>query len=364
MNQANASNKEFEQTDQIRDEFDLIQQLSHDFSSYRKQTLVPNGDDAAVYLPEKNHGQVVCVDMLVEDIHFKRTTMSPFHIGYKALAVNLSDIAAMGGEPHSFLVSIAVPPSWSVSALKELYQGMKVLADQYQIDLLGGDTVSAPDKLVINVTALGQVDERVRLLRSQAKSGDVVFVTGTLGGSSAGLDILLRDHDQASNSDPSLQTNEQERTYRQELISAHQLPSPHVEQGALLAYYARNTNVALNDVSDGLASELTEIATASQVDLVIDQQKLPILEALKWWAPLAGKSPYEYALYGGEDFILVGTVPKQLKQDVTEAFAQKNLFLAFIGHAEEGAGNVWLLDAAKDHRIRVDKKGYNHFSSQ
>lgn len=367
MSQGDSAKKEQQQTERIEDEFALIHHVSHDFVAYRAHTLVPNGDDAAIYLPEPNQGQIVCVDMLVEDIHFKRITMSPFHIGYKALAVNLSDIAAMGGEPHSFLVSIAIPPHWSSAELKEIYRGMKALADLFKVDLLGGDTVSTNEKLVISVTAIGQVDSRIRLLRSNSRPGDLVFVTGSLGQSAAGLELLLKNKQEQKISGLSdAEKNSAEQNYNtlyHELVTAHQLPYPHVQQGQILAQYAlqHQNAIALNDVSDGLASELSEIALSSKVNLVVQQSKLALSNPLIQWARAQEKDPYHYVFYGGEDFILVGTIPHSLEEQLTTAFTQQGYSFNVIGRVEEGIGEVWLENAAHQ-RVRLEKKGYNHFN--
>jgi thiamine-monophosphate kinase len=330
----------------IEDEFSLITQLSGGFSSYQEGVLVPNGDDAAIYKPQPGKGQIVCVDTMVEDIHFKRGTMEPFHIGYKSLAVNISDIAAMGGEPLYFLVSLVVSPDWTSDELVEMYQGMKSLADQLNIDLLGGDTVSTKKSLVVSVTAIGQVDEQVKLLRSNAQPGDVLFVTGDLGDAAAGLDYLLHKKE---DQDDDFST----------LVQAHQLPTPHVQQGKILAEFAKADQISLNDVSDGLASEAHEIATSSQVKIVIDKDKLPLSLALLSYSKKRKKDPYHWVFNGGEDFVLVGTLPKHLVSSVREKFTQEGLFLYEIGCIEEGKGEVILLEDGK--KLPLHKQGYNHF---
>jgi thiamine-monophosphate kinase len=331
----------------IEDEFSLIAQMSGGFSSYQKGVLVPNGDDAAIYKPQNGKAQIVCVDTMVEDIHFKRETMEPFHIGYKSVAVNISDIAAMGGEPLYFLVSLVVSPDWTSDELMEMYQGMKSLADHLSIDLLGGDTVSTKKNLVVSVTAIGQVDEKVRLLRSNAQPGDILFVTGELGDAAAGLDYLLNH-----------KKDQVEHEFAT-LVRAHQLPTPHVQQGGILAEFAITDQIALNDVSDGLASEAHEIATSSEVKIVIDKDKLPLSLALISYAKECKKDPYHWVFNGGEDFVLIGTLPKHLVSSVREKFEQEGLSLYEIGWIEEGKGEVILLEDGK--RLPLHKQGYNHF---
>lgn len=340
----------------IQDEFSLIEQLASVFQSYQSQTIVPNGDDAAIYKANKGKGQIVCVDTIVEDIHFKRTTMSPFQIGYKSLAVNLSDIAAMGGIPTYFLVSLAVSSSeWRKEELTEVYQGMKVLADQWKIDLLGGDMVSANSGLTISVTAIGEGHESVKLLRSNAQPGHLLFVTGYLGESAAGLDYLL--HQELRNSQFSEQEKEE---IIAPLVLAHQRPLPHIRQGQLLAEYALEHSIALNDVSDGLASEAYEIASSSNINIIIEKEKLPLSKALHTYATQTEQSPYDWVFNGGEDFVLVGTMPASIVDQVKKSFQAQNLSFYSIGYVQKGNGEVWIRENNK--LFPVHKTGYNHFT--
>ncbi len=158
--------------------------------NYQVSLIKGIGDDAAVYRGSAEMNEVVCIDTMVEGVHFRQDTLSPFQIGKKALAINMSDLAAMGAIPRSYLVSIAVSPEWSEEKLTEIYRGMSALAKRYGMDLIGGDTVSARAGLTLTVTAIGQVEHGRMLLREYARPGDVVFVTGTVGRSAAGLNLL------------------------------------------------------------------------------------------------------------------------------------------------------------------------------
>jgi thiamine-monophosphate kinase len=341
-------------SEKIEDEFALIKRMSGDFLSYQEGILVPNGDDAAIYKPQAGKGQIVCVDTMVEDIHFKRETMQPYQIGYKSLAVNVSDIAAMGGEPLYFLVSLVVSPDWTSAELVEMYQGMKQLAEQWQMDLLGGDTVSIKKSLVVSVTAIGQVEEQVKLLRSNAQPGDILFVTGNVGDAAAGLDYLLHQ-----DGDKGCTTAVDGADRFSTLIQAHQLPTPHVLEGRILAQFAKTTRISLNDVSDGLASEAHEIATSSQVRIVIEKDKLPLSAALRSYARIRGKDPYQWVFNGGEDFVLVGTLPQSIVHHVREKFHQEGLSFHEIGYVEKGKGEVTVQEDGKE--TTLPKQGYNHF---
>lgn len=340
---------------QITDEFDLIEEFTSMFGTYRSTTLVPNGDDAAIYQPVSGTGQIVCVDTLVEGVHFTRKTMSPYQIGYKSLAVNLSDIAAMGGKPIYFLVAMAVPQTgWARQEVVQIFQGMKQLADRWQLELLGGDLVASTAGLMITVTAIGEVDERVRLLRSHAQPGHVLFATGYLGQSAAGLDFLLHEQERS----PLFSDSEYEWIVKP-LLAAHQMPNPQVAQGQILARFGGEDKLSLNDVSDGLASEAYELATQSGVKIIIEKDKLPLSPALAAYGQKTGRDPYCWMFTGGEDFVLVGTLPREWLPEVSKSFQEQGFPFHVIGFVEQGDGEVWL----KEHGAltRLAKSGYNHF---
>lgn len=329
----------------IDDEFHFIHKITPPYTE-QKNLIVGIGDDAALYHSDEHVDQVVCMDTMVENVHFSRKTMNPFDIGYKVLASNISDVAAMGGRPLFYLVSIAIPRTWQEDELLDIYEGMKSIAAQYEMDLIGGDTVSIKESLVISVTVIGEVQKGKKLLRSNARHGDLVFVTGTIGDSSAGLEILLHNQDEEI-----LHTNKDE----QFLIGRHQRPSPRVNMASLFAKY----EMSLNDISDGLASELHEIAGASHVTIVIDQERLPFSEPLQNYA---SDRAIEFALFGGEDFELVGTISAEGWDDLQMACIRENLVITEIGRVEQGPSSVLLSSNGK--RIPLKKKGYNHFKSK
>jgi thiamine-monophosphate kinase len=326
----------------ISDEFGFIQKIQP--KGLRQPSVLKGiGDDAALFEGNSSVDEIVCMDTMMEEIHFSRRTMSAFAIGYRALASNLSDIAAMGGIPTFYLVSIAVPVSWSENELIEVYKGMEFLATRYEIDLIGGDTVSSKQGLVITITALGRIEKGRHLLRSNAMEGDVVFVTGTIGDASAGLALLLeRGWEDKWN-----------KQHDQFLVERHQLPTPRIDIGRQLATYQR---VALNDVSDGLASEANEIAEASAISLFIDIDALPKSEALKRYPQ---EEQIYYMLYGGEDYELLGTMPLDDWLDFKQKSDSAGLPITKIGQVESGAGVYINKNGA---RSTIRKKGYNHFS--
>lgn len=324
------------------------------------------GDDAAVVAgavsengSNKDYELLYTVDTMVEDIHFTSTTMTYAQIGYKALASNLSDIAAMGGVPLHALVAISVPGHVSAEQTKQLYDGIYECANTFEVAIVGGDTTSSPHNLVVTITVVGQVEAGTAILRSGAKSRDILVMTGVAGKSAAGLHLLMH---------PELE-QEISPELSAQLKRAHQLPKPHLAQARLL----RESGVchSLNDVSDGLASEAGEIALASKVDVIIEETKLPISDSLSRYAALSHCSALDWMLYGGEDYILIGTIAPQHYKELKQSFQQLGMQLYEIGYVEAGAGEVWLEGSSwqsqrgqslKKQRKRIERKGFNHFT--
>ncbi|KAA0543398.1 thiamine-phosphate kinase [Bacillus sp. BGMRC 2118] len=322
----------------IRDEFDFINKIStNQFISER--VIEGIGDDAAIIRPLQQMDTVVCKDTMVEGVHFKKETMMPVHIGHKALAANISDIAAMGGIPTYYLVSIAIPSTWGEEELLEIYRGMSELASKYKMSLIGGDTVSIEGPLVVTVTVLGEIEQDKVLRRGNAKPGDFVFLTGNVGDSAAGLHILLSDN-----------TSNRRLT---NLLNKHQLPHPQVIAGRILTKLPR---AATNDISDGVASEAIEIAIASRVDIVLDEYSLPLSEEI---LEFGRTRAVNWALYGGEDYELIGTVSPEEWPGLLHMFEKEKMRITHIGNVIEGSGKVFL--DSKGELLELQKAGYNHF---
>jgi thiamine-monophosphate kinase len=303
------------------------------------------GDDAAVFAVSAGMEVVACCDAMIETVHFLRATMLPADIGYKGMVSNLSDIAAMGGIPRFALITIGVSPQWSAEECSQIYDGIYAAAEQFGVRIIGGDTVSTPDALHLSITVLGEVESGRALRRSSAKPGDLLFVTGPLGGSAAGLHLMLSHRDWMEQ--------------WPKLVQLHRRPFPRIREGRLLQAACRRPG-ALNDISDGLASELWEIAEASEAALVIDRQRIPMEAEAVRFAAQAGKEPLEWALYGGEDYELVGTMAPEDEERVKQLFQEQGCTCIVIGHVEEGEKAVWLLDGTD--RKPLPKGGYNHFS--
>lgn len=328
--------------DLMNNELNWIQSIKPS-SFYQRTVMTGIGDDAAVVSSNDQYDSVVAVDTMVEGVHFKKTTMPIQSIGYKALAVNISDLAAMGAIPLYYLVSIAIPKDgWQRSELHAIYEGMKEIADLYQMDLIGGDTVSTTKHLVITVTVIGKVEKQAALLRSNAKPGDILFTTGKLGLSSVGLELLL-EHGTA------VEDNSEWKPY----IRAHQKPEPQVKAGRL--FVENDIRVSLNDVSDGLASEAKEIADASGVNICI---KWEALEKALLIAEAEQEKQESWLLYGGEDFQLVGSMSEKDWQKCVELFEREQLQIKKIGYVEEGDSRVFLLKS--NEKVELNKTGYDH----
>lgn len=265
------------------------QQLVEDIKRWAGNKHI--GDDCAV-LPG---GQLITVDALVEGTHFI-TGIGYDNLGWKAAAVNLSDIAAMAGRPRHMVVSLTLPKDFNKSSVRELMVALIECAKTYRADVVGGDLTVGP-VLVVNVTVIGDVHESGCLTRSNAKAGDVVVVTGDFGASAAGLSLFHK-------------TIAEQKKYPY-VWQRHVRPTPRLCESWA---FVRQTGerASLMDASDGLADALVQIARASQVGIEVDQLDIPIHEETKEVARLSQIDPLEWALYGGEDYELVGTLPEEI----------------------------------------------------
>ena len=303
------------------------------------------GDDAAVLSGLAGSEWLVAMDTMVEQVHFLDATMGESDVGFKALAANVSDIAAMGGVPRFALVSVSVPPAWGADRMKRLYDGLYECAERYGVAIVGGDTTSAPRDLVVSVTLLGTVEAGRAIRRSGATPGQSVFLTGPTGLSAAGLRGMLRSD---ASSVPA------------RLVRAHRRPSPSVKAGRLLL--ENGWASSLNDVSDGLASEAWEIAEASGVKLLLKEKRIPLSGELAPYARDLGLRTLELALFGGEDYVLLGTADKKNEPEMKRRFREEGLPLFFVGEVQDGEPGVELESADDGARKPVEKRGYNHFS--
>ncbi len=254
------------------------------------------GDDAAILDIGGDNLLVATCDAQVEDTHFRLRSIDPYDLGRRILAVNLSDIAAMGAKPRFALVSLLLPPTLDVTILDSIYTGLRDEAHPFDVALVGGNIARNSERLIIDITLLG-IGLRNRLLRrDSAKPGDVVMVTGYLGSAAAGL--LVQENEELAAKAP-LEALKAVRT-------AQQRPSPRVDAGQWLAEQGITTCI---DVSDGLAADISHICEASGVGVQINAESLPIQPETATIAALAGREAQDLALFGGEDYELLFTVP-------------------------------------------------------
>lgn len=251
------------------------------------------GDDAAV-LPQGLSPWLISQDMLVEGTHFRWDWSRPAQVGHKAAAVNLSDIAAMGGVPRAVLTSLAVPRNTSMALLEALYGGMVDLLEPFGVPIVGGDTVGTRDLLVLDVTILGSVSPTGPVLRRGAQVGDRLLVTGRLGASRAGMALLL-----AGTRWPDADGQERE------LLAAHLTPTPRVAFAQAVAGHIH----AMTDVSDELAVEVASLTRGTSMGADIQLDQLPISMATREVAARFGVVPQSWAVFGGEDYELLMAVP-------------------------------------------------------
>jgi thiamine-monophosphate kinase len=285
-----------------RSEFDFINGLRQRVA-WKSQSLIAGiGDDAAVFRSSSGKDTVITADLLVEDIDFRRTTTPPYLLGHKALAVSLSDVAAMGSRPLWSMISIGVPEDvWETDFVERLYDGVLDLANRYGVQLIGGDTSRTTESIVIDSIVSGECAAGTSIMRTGAMPGDEIFVTGSLGGAAAGLRLIERGAHLAE------QNLGDDDSQKLDHVLLRQLrPEPRVGWGIVLGEERLATSMI--DLSDGLSSDLNRLCTASGVGALIDSSLLPIDERVTELCGRRALDPLQLALHGGEDFELLFTV--------------------------------------------------------
>ncbi len=304
-------------------EFELIDVIKKLFSGVGSPHLEGIGDDCAVIPAGGEHSLVITTDMLLEGRHFLRAAAPPFEIGRKSLAVNLSDVAAMGARPVATLLSIGLPRECTGEWAEEFMRGYRSLSGQYDVALIGGDTTLSETGIAINVVAIGEAAQGKIKRRSGARAGDLICLTGRVGASAAGLRDVL------------------EGNYTSPLARIHHNPSPHVEQGLWLGLQPGVHSMI--DLSDGLASDLRHILKASGVGARVDLSAIPTDHSL------------EDALQGGEDYVLLFTALPEVVADYRREVGE----LYVVGEIEAGHAEIkWMRGA---EQIEGDWRGFTHF---
>jgi thiamine-monophosphate kinase len=298
-------------------EFGFIESIKKECITTLKDVIKGIGDDCAVFGPSSGRVLLFTTDMLVEDIHFLKAKITPYQLGWKSIAVNLSDIAAMGGRPLILLISFAIPAEMDVEIIQDLYKGMKDICEHHKVNIVGGDTVASPDKLVINVSLIGDAKENEVLYRSGARPIASYF------------------------------------------IKIHNEPKPLIETGMAIA--ASGFANAMIDVSDGLFSDLGHICKESGVGALLFRSKIPLSSELKLLASRVKFNPLDLALSGGEDYILLLTVPEANIKDFEIVCKDKGSSpLYLIGKIREEKGIKMVNDDGSIEEISM--RGFNHFS--
>ncbi len=321
-------------------EFGLIDRIRAGQKKPGGSVLLGIGDDAAAFRLPRGYVGVATTDTLVEGRHFDLGYFDYGDLGWKAMAANLSDVAAMGGRPLLALAALTLTRRQTDRDVELLYRGMRRLAGRFGVAVVGGDIVLGGE-LSITLTVIGQCRRGRMGLRSGARPGDAVLVTGSLGGSRAGLELL----------------NSKLKIQKSRLIKKHLRPEPRVNEGMALA--RRFKLGGMIDISDGLASELWHLSRESRVGIIIDQGALPVAPEALAVARRLGGVPMDYCLNGGEDYELLFTLAPSDAARAKAMITAMGTSCSIIGQAAKGRG-VWMV--GRDGRLRsLRSEGYRHF---
>lgn len=331
-------------------EFGLIKHLTERFSLNNSSSFLGIGDDAAI-IDAATKKVVVTTDVLAEGVHFNLGYVPLKHLGYKAVVTNLSDVAAMNALPTQILVSLAVSNRFPVEALEEIYEGIALACKRYGVDLVGGDTTSSNSGLVMSITALGLEDEANLVRRSGAKVGDLLVVTGDLGGAYMGLQILEREH-AVFLANPKMQPEMNGYDY---ILERQLKPEARTDIKPILeALGVRPT--AMIDVSDGLASEILHLSDQSRVGFRLYEDKIPIDPLTFATAEEFNLNPVMAALSGGEDYELLMTISAADYEKI-----KGHLDFTVIGHAVEAEQGNHMVLAGSGELAELTAQGWDAF---
>lgn len=324
-------------------EFGLINWVAQILGVSSVEVVVGIGDDSAVLRCSQDL-LLFTTDALLEGVHFRRDFSLPEDVGWKTVAVNVSDISAMGGKPTFGVLTLGLPSDTPLEWVKGFYRGMTEAAQAFGVEIVGGDTTASLQGIVINLALLGVVEPEYLVLRQGAQMGDLIGVTGTLGDAAAGLALLKAG----------IQSSEWDRCYR-----AHQRPIPRLAE-ARSAVKTRQIH-AMMDLSDGLAGDLRHLCQRSGVGAIIETAQIPLSLECQQSAEALGLNPLEWALRGGEDYELLMTFPEASLEVVSQAIYQATgTRLTPIGRVvAEGFRLLWPDGSTED----LPLKGYEHFTS-
>ena len=334
-------------------EFNLISRLQSRLKYRSPQVIQGIGDDCAVLSLNNGNYQVLTTDALVETIHFNLKTHTPEQLGWKTMAVNISDIAAMGGQPKFAVISIGIPRSFPVDFLDRFYKGLNQASLKYKVALVGGDTVASPKHLFINLTVLGETWKKKVFVRSGARPGDKIFVTGTLGDSALGLKILESPKKKWKGSE----------ALRKKLVQHHLKPEPSVQVANWLAK-SKFKVTSMIDISDGLTQDLGHILKAGKVGGELWESEIPISKPLAKFSLINGLSALEWALGGGEDYELLFTLaPEDVISLGIESITKVDQPVTQIGVITAKKG-IRLISKTGRSKTLQRSMGFNHFKGK
>ncbi|MCX5894641.1 MAG: thiamine-phosphate kinase [Proteobacteria bacterium] len=324
-------------------EFGLIDRIARLASRKHPSIIQGIGDDAAVLRLTEKESLLITTDLLTEGIHFETSSTTPYLLGKKSVAANLSDIAAMGGTPLYYVVSLSIPPRTPYEFIQKLYQGMRAQAQQYGAALVGGDTTASAAPITISIALMGTARTGTVLYRHGARRGDAVYATGFLGDAALGL-LMIQKGKALSG--------------RNRLIRRHLDPVPRVEEGKAISRLRLASSMI--DISDGLVADLRHILEQSHAGATLRLSRLPLSAPYKKLCKTFSDDFYVPALCGGEDYELLFTVPPR-KRHAVETWARTlTIPITHIGEITGNSGKLKILDD-RDREVAISKRGFTHF---
>lgn len=330
-------------------EFGLIDHLTKNIELQNASTILGVGDDAAV-IDHFGKQTVVTTDLLLEGVHFDLMYTPLKHLGYKAVVVNLSDVYAMNATPTQITLSIGISNRFSVEALNEFYEGVYFACEKYGVDLVGGDTSSSLKGLVISVTAIGEVAPNAFVKRNTAQKGDLICVSGELGGAYLGLTLMEREK-KIYQENPQIQPDLENESY-----IVGRLLKPEARKD-IIEFFEKNNIVptSMMDVSDGISSEILHLCKQSNLGAVVYEEKLPIANDSRKAAYKFGLDPTVCALNGGEDYELIFTLKQEDYDKIT--LNEEISVIGYMTELEEGIK----LHTKGGNQFNITAQGWNAF---
>ena len=334
-------------------EFGLISRFQSRLKYRSPQVIQSIGDDCAILSLDNGNYQVLTTDALVENVHFNLDTHTPEQLGWKTMAVNISDIAAMGGQPKFAVISLGIPSSVPVDFLDRFYRGLNQASQKYKVALVGGDTVASPKHLFINLALLGETLKKKVFTRKGARPGDGIFVTGTLGESALGLKILMSRKKKWNGSE----------IHKKRCVQRHLKPEPRVTTAVRLAK-SQCKVTSMIDISDGLTQDLGHILKAGKVGAELWESTIPISRSLTKYSVINNLSALQLALSGGEDYELLFTLaPEDVNNLDIESITKADPPVTQIGVITTKKGIRLLSENGRSKSLQ-GPMGFNHFKGK